>query len=97
MLLVTGATGETGRYTVRHLLEKGHTARAMVHKEDERSQTLRNWGAEIVVGDLLNHDDAIRATSGTSAAYFCYPVRPDSSKQRLTLPTLANGRVSASL
>ena len=76
MLLVTGATGETGRYTVRHLLEKGHAVRAMVHKEDERSQTLRNWGAEIVVGDLLNHDDAIRATSGTSAAYFCYPVRP---------------------
>src|SRR6266403_4287927 len=76
MLLVTGATGETGRYTVRHLREKGHTVRAMVHKEDERSQTLRNWGAEIVVGDLLNHDDAIRATSGTSAAYFCYPVRP---------------------
>jgi NAD(P)H dehydrogenase (quinone) len=29
-----------------------------------------------VVGDLLNHDDALRATSGTSAAYFCYPVRP---------------------
>jgi uncharacterized protein YbjT (DUF2867 family) len=74
--LVTGATGETGRYTVRHLLEKGHTVRAVVHKEDERAQTLRNWGAEIVVGDLLNHDDAIRATSGTSAAYFCYPVRP---------------------
>src|SRR6266403_1562514 len=70
MLLVTGATGETGRDTVRHLLEKGHTVRAMVDKEDERSQTLRNWGAEIVVGDLLNHDDAIRATSGTSAAYF---------------------------
>jgi len=76
MLLVTGATGKTGRYTVRHLLEKGHTVRAMVHKEDERSQTLRSWGAEIVVGDLLNHDDAIRATSDTSAAYFCYPVRP---------------------
>jgi NAD(P)H dehydrogenase (quinone) len=76
MLLVTGATGETGRYTVRHLLEKGHTVRAMVHKEDERAQMLHNWGAEIVVGDLLNHDDAIRATSGTSAAYFCYPVRP---------------------
>jgi NAD(P)H dehydrogenase (quinone) len=29
-----------------------------------------------VVGDLLEHDDAIRATAGTSAAYFCYPVRP---------------------
>lgn len=75
-LLVTGATGETGRRTVQHLLEKGHSVRAMVHKEDERSQALRIQGAEIVVGDLLNHDDAIRATSGASAAYFCYPLLP---------------------
>jgi uncharacterized protein YbjT (DUF2867 family) len=74
--LVTGATGETGRYTVQHLLEKGHAVRALVHKEDERSEALRGTGAEVMVGDLLEHDDAIRATAGTSAAYFCYPVRP---------------------
>jgi uncharacterized protein YbjT (DUF2867 family) len=74
--LVAGATGETGRETVQRLLEKGHTVRAMVHKEDARSAALRGAGAEIVVGDLLEHDDAIRATAGTSAAYFCYPVRP---------------------
>jgi uncharacterized protein YbjT (DUF2867 family) len=74
--LVTGATGETGRYTVQRLLEKGHAVRALVHKEDERSEALRGRGAEVVVGDLLEHDDAIRATAGTSAAYFCYPVRP---------------------
>jgi len=74
--LVTGATGEIGRYTVQRLLEKGHAVRALVHKEDERSEALRGTGAEVVVGDLLEHDDAIRATAGTSAAYFCYPVRP---------------------
>jgi uncharacterized protein YbjT (DUF2867 family) len=74
--LVTGATGETGRYTVQRLLETGHAVRALVHKEDERSEALRGTGAEVVVGDLLEHDDAIRATAGTSAAYFCYPVRP---------------------
>ncbi len=74
--LVAGATGETGRETVRRLLEKGHTVRAMVHKEDARSAALGGAGAEIVVGDLLKHDDAIRATAGASAAYFCYPVRP---------------------
>jgi NAD(P)H dehydrogenase (quinone) len=74
--LVTGATGETGRYTVQRLLEKGHAVCALVHKEDERSEALRSTGAEVVVGDLLEHDDAIRATAGTSAAYFCYPVRP---------------------
>ncbi|HEX3521219.1 MAG TPA: NAD(P)H-binding protein, partial [Stellaceae bacterium] len=74
--LVTGATGKTGRYTVQRLLEKGHAVRALVHKEDERSEALRGAGAEVVAGDLLEHDDAIRATVGVSAAYFCYPVRP---------------------
>src|SRR6266446_9037009 len=76
MLLVTGATGRTGRDTVQRLAEKGHAVRALVHKDDERSEALRGTGAEVVVGNLLEHDDAIRATAGTSAAYFCYPVRP---------------------
>jgi uncharacterized protein YbjT (DUF2867 family) len=49
-LSVTGATGETGRYTVRHLLEKGHAVRAMVHKEDEGRKRFeagaqRSWSA----------------------------------------------------
>jgi NAD(P)H dehydrogenase (quinone) len=74
--LVTGATGRTGRDTVQRLVEKGHAVRALVHREDERSEELRGTGAEVVVGDLLEHDDAIRATAGTSAAYSCYPVRP---------------------
>ena len=75
-ILVTGATGETGRYTVRHLLDHGHTVRALVHKDDDRAEALRRTGAQVVVGDLLEHDDTIRATAGASAAYFCYPVRP---------------------
>src|ERR1700722_18371308 len=74
--LVIGATGKTGQYTVQHLLERGHAVRAMVHKEDERSEPLRGTGAEVVMGELLEHDDVIRAAAGTSAAYFCYPVRP---------------------
>ena len=74
--LVTGATGETGRYTVQRLIEKGHAVRAMVHKEDERAETLRSEGAEVVVGDLFEQDNVIRAAAGTTAAYFCYPVRP---------------------
>jgi uncharacterized protein YbjT (DUF2867 family) len=74
--LVIGATGKTGQHTVKHLLERGHAVRAMVHKEDERSEALRSTGAEVVIGELLEHDDVIRATAGTSAAYFCYPVSP---------------------
>jgi NAD(P)H dehydrogenase (quinone) len=74
--LVTGATGETGRCTVQRLLEKGHAVRALVHKEDDRAEALRRAGAEVVVGDLFEHDDAILAATDTTAAYFCYPVRP---------------------
>ena len=75
-ILVTAATGETGRYTVQRLVVKGHAVRALVRREDERSDALRSAGAKVVVGDLLEHDDAIRATAGTTAAYFCYPIRP---------------------
>jgi uncharacterized protein YbjT (DUF2867 family) len=74
--LVTGATGKTGRHTVMNLLNDGHPVRAFVHHKDERSEELRNAGAEIVVGDLLEHDDVRRATETMTGAYLCYPVRP---------------------
>ncbi|MEM5344224.1 NAD(P)H-binding protein [Paraburkholderia azotifigens] len=74
--LITGATGKTGVHTIRHLLNDGHAVRAFVHCEDERSAALRAQGAEIVVGDLLEHDDVRRAMDGVTGAYLCYPVRP---------------------
>ncbi len=74
--LITAATGKTGVHTINELLKGGHAVRAMVHSEDERSEELRKAGAEIIVGDLLEHDDVLRAVDGVSAAYLCYPVRP---------------------
>jgi uncharacterized protein YbjT (DUF2867 family) len=76
IFLVIGATGKTGQHTVRHLLEKGHSIRAMVHKEDGRSDALRGTGVEVVAGALMERGDEIRAAAGTSAAYSCYPVSP---------------------
>lgn len=74
--LITGATGKTGVHTVRFLLAAGHAVRAFVHREDDRSAALRAEGAEVLVGDLLEHDDVIRALDGVDGAYLCYPVRP---------------------
>ncbi|MDR5780701.1 NAD(P)H-binding protein [Caballeronia sp. LZ065] len=74
--LITGATGKTGVHTIRQLLDQGHAVRAFVHRQDERSEALREAGAEIVEGDLLEHDDVIRAMQGVDGAYLCYPVRP---------------------
>ncbi|MGF6265909.1 NAD(P)H dehydrogenase (quinone) [Paraburkholderia youngii] len=60
----------------RTVLNDGHAVRALVHQEDERSAALRAQGAEVVVGDLLEHDDVLRAMDGATGAYLCYPVRP---------------------
>jgi len=74
--LVTGATGKTGKYVVKTLLDKGQRVRALVHEEDERSDALKALGVDIVAGDLLDHDDVLRATEDVQTAYFCYPIRP---------------------
>jgi NAD(P)H dehydrogenase (quinone) len=75
-ILVTGATGETGRYTTELLIEKGFSVRALVHKVDERSERLKATGAEIVVGDLLDFDAVRGALKGANRAYFVHPIRP---------------------
>jgi NAD(P)H dehydrogenase (quinone) len=75
-ILVTGATGDTGRYTTDLLLRQGFDVRALVHRADERSEKLRANGAEIVVGDLLDFDVVRAAVDGVNAAYFVYPIHP---------------------
>jgi NAD(P)H dehydrogenase (quinone) len=40
-MLVTGATGETGRSTTELLIQRGFEVRALVHSADERSDKLK--------------------------------------------------------
>ena len=75
-LLVTGATGKTGGYTVPLLIERGHNVRAFVHRRDHRSERLAAAGAEIVEGDLLDLLAVRAALAGIDGAYFCYPIAP---------------------
>jgi NAD(P)H dehydrogenase (quinone) len=75
-ILVTGATGSTGKYTVQQLLKKGYAVRALVHRQDERAKQLASLGAEVVVGDLLNLDAVQSALTDIKRAYFVYPVAP---------------------
>lgn len=73
-VLVTGASGDTGRPTVERLIEKGFTVRALVRKDDARAQKLRDLGAEVVFGDMLSLRDIRLAMQGVQRAYFCYPL-----------------------
>jgi NAD(P)H dehydrogenase (quinone) len=74
--LISGATGATGGYAVRRLLEKQHAVRVVAHRPDERSQQLLELGAEVVLGDFLDFDSMRAALSGVDRAYFCYPICP---------------------
>ena len=75
-VLVTGATGDTGRATVHELLARGHEVRALAHSQDDRSKRLQERGVEVVYGDLLDFGQVRAALSGVQRAYFVYPIRP---------------------
>ena len=75
-VLITGATGDTGRAAVKESIARGLTVRAMVHGRDDRSAALEKQGAEVVVGDLHNIDSIREAMEGIDAAYLVYPVQP---------------------
>jgi NAD(P)H dehydrogenase (quinone) len=75
-VLITGATGDTGRAAVRESLALGLDVRALVHSKDARSAALEALGAEVVLGDLLEIDTIRDAMRGVDAAYFVWPVKP---------------------
>jgi len=77
-ILVTGAAGgrqgATGRVITSLLLEQGIQVRALVHKLDSRSHALRQQGAEVVEGDLLDPASVQGVMRNVKRAYFTYPV-----------------------
>jgi NAD(P)H dehydrogenase (quinone) len=75
-VLITGATGDTGRVAVKESITLGLTVRAMVHGKDDRSAALDKLGAEVVVGDLQNIDSIRAAMEGIDGAYLVYPIQP---------------------
>ncbi|WP_353064377.1 NmrA family NAD(P)-binding protein [Tunturibacter psychrotolerans] len=77
-ILVTGAAGgsqgSTGRLVALFLLQQSIPVRAFVHKLDARSDELRQQGAEIFEGDLLNPASVKQALEDVQRAYFTFPV-----------------------
>jgi len=72
-ILVTGAAGNigsVGRTIVKLLRNKDIPVKALVHRLDGRSQALSDMGAELVVADLTNGADVVRAMRGCKRMYF---------------------------
>jgi len=78
MILVTGASGKTGRALIRALVAKGQAVRALVRRE-EQVGPLEALGAEqIIVGNMRDETAMWRAAQGVRAIYhICPNVHPD--------------------
>src|SRR5258708_9059482 len=79
-ILVTGAAGAVGsigRNLTEMLRAKGHKVRAVVRREDERAENLRQFGAEVMQGDLTDLTAMHRAIEGCASIYFGMSVSAD--------------------
>ena len=91
-ILVTGAAGRVGavgRTVTELLLKQDKAVRAMVRIEDERAQALRDLGAEVVVGDLLDLDSMHRVIAGCETMYFGMSISDASLAATLTVAAVA--------
>jgi NAD(P)H dehydrogenase (quinone) len=75
-MLVTGATGKTGSVVTAELLNAGYPVRAMVHRQDRRSERLRLLGAEVVIAEMSDVERVVGALHDVQRAYYCPPLDP---------------------
>jgi NAD(P)H dehydrogenase (quinone) len=75
-IIVTGATGKTGSLVASELLKAGYPVRALVHRQDGRSEQLKAQGAEVAIADLSDVERVADALKDVQRAYFCPPYDP---------------------
>ncbi len=63
-ILVTGGTGFTGKALVKRLLDMGHHVRALDYKEGHKTDELRSWGAEVIIGSVTDQELVQTAVQG---------------------------------
>src|SRR5215207_10252703 len=68
-ILVTGATGFSGKALVRRLLDEGHKVVALDNKEGHKTHELRNWGASVVIGSVTDSATVEKCMAGVEVVH----------------------------
>lgn len=90
MILLTGASGKTGKAILSALKQRGTATRVLV-RSTEQAAELSNLGAdEAVIGDLRDRPSLVKAIQGCERVYYICPnVTPDEVQIGETLLEIA--------
>lgn len=73
MILITGASGKTGKAVIKALNKAGKECRAMVRRKDDAENVKGFGAAEVFVGDLIDKESLQKAAEGVDAIYHICP------------------------
>ena len=89
-ILITGASGKTGRRVVEAIARRGANVRAWCARPEAEAELLQAGATEIVLGDLTNPDAMDRAIAGAGQVlHICPPMHPQEDRIAMTLVDLA--------